>query len=56
MDVLIKVSNGDLRKAITYLQSASSLHPGEAIKPSTISELAGVSIQILHGEKVIVNS
>lgn len=43
MDVLIKVSNGDLRRAITYLQSASSLHQGETIKPNTMSELAGVS-------------
>ncbi|CDH54250.1 replication factor c subunit 2 [Lichtheimia corymbifera JMRC:FSU:9682] len=42
MDVLIKVSNGDLRRAITYLQSASSLHQGESIKPNTMSELAGI--------------
>ncbi|KAI9316790.1 replication factor C subunit 2 [Dichotomocladium elegans] len=42
MDALIKASNGDLRKAITYLQSASVLHVGETIKPATINELAGV--------------
>ncbi|KAI9492353.1 hypothetical protein BDB00DRAFT_828663 [Zychaea mexicana] len=42
MDALIKTSNGDLRKAITFLQSASSLHKGAPIKESTINELAGV--------------
>ena len=43
MDSLITTSNGDLRKAITFLQSASSLHRNEPIKDSTIKELAGVS-------------
>ncbi|KAI7860973.1 P-loop containing nucleoside triphosphate hydrolase protein [Circinella umbellata] len=42
MDSLITTSNGDLRKAITFLQSASSLHKNEPIKDSTIKELAGV--------------
>ncbi|KAI9249749.1 P-loop containing nucleoside triphosphate hydrolase protein [Phascolomyces articulosus] len=42
MDALIKTSNGDLRKAITFLQSASSLHRNGPIKDSTIKELAGV--------------
>ncbi|KAI8138289.1 replication factor C subunit 2 [Fennellomyces sp. T-0311] len=41
MDVLIKASNGDLRKAITFVQSAASFHRNQPIKPSTINELAG---------------
>ncbi|CAO3649616.1 unnamed protein product [Cunninghamella blakesleeana] len=38
---LIKVSNGDLRKAITYLQSGANIHKNDKITPETINEIAG---------------
>lgn len=47
LDTLIKTSDGDLRRAITYLQSASRLHgvdtdKNSAITPKSIIEVAGV--------------
>ncbi|KAF8968364.1 P-loop containing nucleoside triphosphate hydrolase protein [Flammula alnicola] len=46
IDALIYTSNGDLRRAITYLQSASRLSsstvPPTPILPSDIQEIAGV--------------
>jgi len=46
INALITTSNGDLRRAITYLQSASRLasssNPPTAILPSDIQEIAGV--------------
>lgn len=47
LDTLIKTSDGDLRRAITYLQSASRLHgvdteKSSAITPKSITEVAGV--------------
>lgn len=47
LDTLIKTSDGDLRRAITYLQSASRLHgvdteKSTAITPKSIVEIAGV--------------
>jgi replication factor C subunit 2/4 len=44
MNALIKASNGDLRKAITFLQSGANLHKSESITVGTINEMAGVSI------------
>jgi replication factor C subunit 2/4 len=41
MEVLGKVSGGDMRKAITTLQSASSLH-GSHVGPTDILHVAGV--------------
>ena len=46
INALITTSNGDLRRAITYLQSASRLasssNPPTAILPADIQEIAGV--------------
>lgn len=47
LDTLIKTSDGDLRRAITYLQSASRLHGADsekksAITPKSIIDIAGV--------------
>jgi replication factor C subunit 2/4 len=47
LDTLIKTSDGDLRRAITYLQSASRLHgvdteKSSAITPKSIIDVAGV--------------
>lgn len=47
LDTLIKTSDGDLRRAITYLQSASRLHgvdteKSSPITPKSIVEIAGV--------------
>jgi replication factor C subunit 2/4 len=46
LDTLITTSDGDLRRAITYLQSASRLHSvggkSSAITPHSIVEIAGV--------------
>ncbi|KAI8374187.1 replication factor C subunit 2 [Radiomyces spectabilis] len=42
MDALIRASNGDLRKAITFLQSGSNLHKDEDLTSKTINEMAGI--------------
>lgn len=47
LDTLIKTSDGDLRRAITYLQSAARLHNSSnaertSITPRSIVEIAGV--------------
>ena len=39
---IVDVSNGDLRKAITYLQSSASLKSEEGITQNDIMEIAGV--------------
>ncbi|KAI9288864.1 P-loop containing nucleoside triphosphate hydrolase protein [Umbelopsis sp. AD052] len=41
-NTLIKASNGDLRKAIMFLQSGAKLHAGEKIVASSINEMAGI--------------
>ncbi|KAI8615907.1 replication factor C subunit 2 [Chytriomyces sp. MP71] len=42
LDMLVTVSEGDLRKAIMYLQSAFRLHQYEPIPATSIVEIAGV--------------
>ncbi|KAI8100012.1 replication factor C subunit 2 [Halteromyces radiatus] len=42
MNALIKASNGDLRKAITFLQSGANLHKTESVTVGTINEMAGL--------------
>jgi replication factor C subunit 2/4 len=44
LDALIKVSEGDLRRAITFLQSGSKLHATseDPITPLSIHEIAGI--------------
>lgn len=39
---LVKVSDGDLRKAITFLQSAARLNVDKEITESAVTEIAGV--------------
>ncbi|KAJ3242151.1 replication factor C subunit 4 [Chytriomyces hyalinus] len=41
--MLVQVSEGDLRKAIMYLQSAFRLYPTAEIPPQAIVEIAGVA-------------
>jgi len=57
VDALLKYSNGDLRKAINYLQSAQQLSGG-AITTSEIIAIAGVHhfvyIYLLNGNSNVV--
>lgn len=39
---LISASEGDLRKAIMFLQSAYRLHKDETVTPASVQEIAGV--------------
>ena len=39
---LVSSSEGDLRKAITYMQCAAKLKPDQCIKSSDVLEIAGV--------------
>lgn len=41
LEAVLKVSGGDMRKAITFLQSASQLYGG-SIKPENVVEISGV--------------
>jgi replication factor C subunit 2/4 len=41
MDALARVSGGDLRKAITTLQSASRLAAGAPVTPATLDDVSG---------------
>ncbi|XP_030647808.1 replication factor C subunit 4 [Chanos chanos] len=42
IDALVRVSEGDLRKAITYLQSAARLNSDKEITENSVIEIAGV--------------
>ncbi|CAH1781965.1 unnamed protein product [Owenia fusiformis] len=42
IEALLATSEGDMRKAITFLQSAARLHPEDEITKSDIYEIAGV--------------
>lgn len=46
IEALVRVSEGDLRKAITYLQSAARLNSEQEITEKIIIEIAGVSQDI----------
>ncbi|EPX70792.1 DNA replication factor C complex subunit Rfc2 [Schizosaccharomyces octosporus yFS286] len=50
VDALVEYSGGDMRKAITFLQSAATLHQGTPITVASIIELAGaVPSSIIRG-------
>ena len=42
MDALVETSEGDLRKAITTLQSSARLKGGEAVTKTDVYEISGV--------------
>ena len=44
---IVEVSEGDLRKAITFLQSVSRLKGSEDVTEGDILEIAGVRVQFL---------
>ena len=43
MDEIVRASGGDMRKSITYLQSAARLRGDEMVTENDIKEIAGVS-------------
>ncbi|KAM6122377.1 replication factor C subunit 4 [Pterocles gutturalis] len=51
---LVKVSEGDLRKAITFLQSATRLMGGKEITEKIVTEIAGVIPQETTDELLLV--
>lgn len=51
---LVTVSEGDLRKAITFLQSAARLNTDNEITESAVIEIAGVSAFIVYHSSTIV--
>lgn len=54
LDEVISASQGDLRKAITLLQSASHLKGSEEITGQDILEIAGVSCTELSSSRFII--
>lgn len=46
---LVKISEGDLRKAITFLQSATRLTGGKEVMEDIITDIAGVSTSCYVG-------
>lgn len=54
---LVKVSEGDLRKAITFLQSATRLTGGKDVTEKVITEIAGVvPIETINGILAVCQS
>lgn len=51
LDALMKTSNGDMRKAITTLQSAYRLKGDDSISEEDVYEIAGVSLITAQKEK-----
>jgi len=47
LSALLYTSEGDLRKAITFLQSASRLKAEDIITQADIYNIAGVSLHVL---------
>lgn len=54
LEKLIKISEGDLRRAIQTLQSASRLHAGEEITVPSVEEIGGVIPERLMAELGVV--
>lgn len=54
LNTLIESSAGDLRKAITFLQSGYNLQGSEAITPRMICEMAGIIPQDMMQELIDV--
>uniref|UniRef100_A0A8C6AKI7 Replication factor C subunit 4 n=2 Tax=Odontoceti TaxID=9722 RepID=A0A8C6AKI7_MONMO len=52
---LVKVSEGDLRKAITFLQSATRLTGGKEVTEKVITDIAGDLIDEGHAATQLVN-
>ena len=54
LDAILRASNGDMRKAVTYLQCAHQLIvEGEAVRPQLIVEIAGEVSSTLTNPSVI---
>ena len=50
---IVEVSEGDMRKAITFLQSVSRLKGSEEVTEEDIMEIAGVSVNLtISGSKL----
>lgn len=48
LETLIEASDGDLRRAITYLQSTSSIKTDTAISVDDINDITGVRFLLQH--------
>ena len=51
MHEVLRISAGDLRKAITFLQSASDLY-GRRVTPANVIEISGIFPDKLVGETI----
>jgi len=55
IEQIVNASEGDLRKAITYLQSAARLKDSDEITEQDICEIAGVCIQYSVLKKQLIS-